>query len=106
MLTKNLRRKGKDKKLKSIKIEAFFIKKIKRFKNYALNLSKNVKIHSIFDISLLKSIDLDTIIQETFRYDIQKEDEFDIKTTFEAKKSKIPCKVKKIRYLEKHMKID
>ena len=71
--------KKKNKKLNSIKVEAFFIKKIKKFKNYELNLSKNAKIHSIFNISLLKLIDSNTFIQETFCYNTQKKNEFKIK---------------------------
>ena len=58
---KNFKKKNKSKKLKSIKVEAFFIKKVK-FKNYELNLFKDAKIHSIFDIFLLKLIDSDTLI--------------------------------------------
>ena len=77
-MRKNLKRKNKNKKLNSIKIEAFFIKRIKRFKNYKLNLFKNVKIHSIFNISLLKSIDFNAFIQETFHYEKQKKEKFEI----------------------------
>ena len=74
--TKNLKYKKKSKKrnrkLNYIKIELFFIKKIKKTINYELNLFKNVKIHSIFYISFLKSIDLNTFIQKTFHYTIKK----------------------------------
>ena len=52
--TRNFRRTNKSKKLNSIKIEVFFIKKIKKFKNYELNFFENVKIHSIFDIFFIK----------------------------------------------------
>ena len=38
--------KTKSKKLNYIKIESFFIKKIKKTINYELNLFKNVKIYS------------------------------------------------------------
>ena len=68
LFAKNLKRKNKNKKLKSIKIEVFLIKKIKKLKNYELNLFKNVKIYLIFNISLLKSIDSNTSIQEIFQY--------------------------------------
>ena len=69
LLTKNLKKKDKNKKLNSIKIEAFYIKKNKKIENYELNLFKNVKIYSIFNIFLLKSIDPNTFIQETFHYE-------------------------------------
>ena len=68
--TKNLKKKIKNKKLNLIKIEIFFIKKIKKFKIYELNLSKNVKIHLIFNIFLLKLIEFNTFIQKIFRYNI------------------------------------
>ena len=71
LLIKNFK-KNKNKKLNSIKVEAFFIKKIKKFKSYKLNLSKNVKISLIFNIFLLKLIDLNTFIQKIFRYNAQK----------------------------------
>ena len=72
LFAKNLKKKSKSKKLNSIKVEAFFVKKIKKFKSYELNLSKNVKIYSIFDISLLKLVDPNTLIQKTFHYEKQK----------------------------------
>ena len=55
-----------------MKIEAFFIKKVKKLKNYELNLFKDAKIHSIFNIFLLKLIDFNTFIQKTFHYEKQK----------------------------------
>ena len=61
-----------------IKIESFFIKKIKKTINYKLNLLKNVKVHLIFHVSLLKSIDFNIFIQKTFHYTTQKKNEFEI----------------------------
>ena len=70
--TKNLKYKKKNekrnRKLNHVKIELFFIKKIKKTINYELNLLKNVKIHLIFYISFLKSIDFNIFIQKTFYY--------------------------------------
>ena len=82
---KNFEKKNKSKKLKFVKIEAFFIKKIKEFKNYELNLFKNAKIYSIFNIFLLKLIDFNTFIQKTFHYKKQKEKEFEIKEILKKK---------------------
>ena len=62
LLTKNFKKKNKNKKLNLIKIETFCIKKVKKSKIYELNLLKNVKIHLIFNISLLKLIDFNTLI--------------------------------------------
>ena len=64
--------KKKNRKLNHVKIELFFIKKIKKTINYELHLFENVKIHSIFYISFLKSIDLNIFIQKTFYYTTQK----------------------------------
>ena len=61
-----------------IKIELFFIKKIKKTINYELNLFKNVKIHLIFHVLFLKLIDFNTFIQKTFHYITQKKNEFEI----------------------------
>ena len=52
-----------------MKINAFFVKKIKKSKTYELNLSKNVKKYKIFNISLLKLIDLNAFTQEIFHYE-------------------------------------
>ena len=72
LFAKNFEKKSKNKKLNFVKVEAFFIKKVKRLKSYELNLLKNAKVHSIFDIFLLKLIDFNTLIQETFHYEKQK----------------------------------
>ena len=40
--------------------------------NYEFELSKNIRIHSIFHISLLKLIDFNTFIQENFHYHSKK----------------------------------
>ena len=86
-LTKNIKKKSKNKKLNFVKIEAFFIKRIKRFKSYELNLFKNAKIYLIFNISLLKLIDLNTLIQETFHYEKQKKKKFEIEKILKKKKN-------------------
>lgn len=85
-LTKNLKTKNKNKKLNSIKVEAFIIKKVKEFKNYELNLSKDAKIYLIFNISLLKLVDSNTLIQKLFRYEKQKEEEFKVERILKERK--------------------
>ena len=80
--TKNLKyrkkNKKKNKKFDSIKTESFFIKTVKESINYELNLSTDVKVFSVFHVSLLKSVDSDTFIQNIFHYEIQKDDEYEI----------------------------
>jgi hypothetical protein len=73
LLTKNLKTRKKSKKLDHIKVESFFIKAIKESINYELDLLKNAKVFLVFHISLLKLVDLNTFIQKTFYYKVQKE---------------------------------
>ena len=75
LLTKNLWvKKLRIKKLNHIQVRSFLVDKIKRFNNYQLQLSADIKIHLIFHISLLKSADLLTLLQITFHYQIKKDD--------------------------------
>jgi len=85
LLTKNLKIRKKSKKLDHVKIELFFIKAVKKSVNYELDLPKNVKVFLVFYISLLKSADLSTSIQETFHYHSQKKNRFEIKRILEKK---------------------
>ena len=62
LFTKNLKTKKSSKKLDHVKIDPFFIKKIKELKTYELNLLKRIRVFSVFDILLLKSADLSTSI--------------------------------------------
>ena len=62
LFTKNFKTKKSSKKLNHVKIDSFFIVKIKEFKTYELNLLKRSRVFSVFNISLLKSVDLNTFI--------------------------------------------
>ena len=97
--TKNLRYKKKNrkrsKKFDQIKIESFFIKTIKKSINYELDLLKNVKVFSIFHISFLKSIDSKISIQNTFHYEAQKEDVYEVENILNKKDQKYLVKWKK-----------
>ena len=66
LFTKNLKIKKLSKKLNHVKVESFLIKNQKSKINYKFELSKNTRVHSIFHISLLKSIDFNTFIQNFF----------------------------------------
>ena len=104
LFTKNLKTKKSNKKLNYVKIELFFIKDQKDRISYKLKLLKNTRIYSIFYISLLKSADFNTFIQKTFHYQSKKK--IRNKKHFKQKKSKVFCQIKKILYIEKHIKIN
>jgi len=79
LLTKNLKIRKKSKKLNHVKVELFFIKEVKESVNYELDLLKNARVFLVFHISLLKSADSSTSIQETFHYKPQKKNRFKVK---------------------------
>jgi len=85
LLTKNLKIRKKSRKLNHVKIESFFIKEVKRSVNYELDLLKNVRVFLVFYISLLKSVDPSTPIQETFHYHSQEKNRFEVERILEKK---------------------
>ena len=79
LLTKNLKiNKRRSKKLNHVKIESFFIKVVKNRINYELNFLVDARIFSIFHIFVLKSIHSKTLIQITFRYQSQENQEYEV----------------------------
>ncbi len=85
LLTKNLKIRKKSKKLDHVKVESFFIKAVKKSVNYELDLPKDARVFLVFHISLLKSADPNTPIQETFHYHPQKENRFEVERILEEK---------------------
>ena len=73
LFTKNLKTKKSSKKLNYMKVNSFFIKKIKELKVYKLNLFKKIKVFLIFDVSLLKPVDSDISIQKIFCFESNEE---------------------------------
>ncbi len=63
LLRQNIKTKRSSNKLNHKKLESYKILEIKELINYKLNLSAFMKIHLIFHIYLLKSADLNTLIQ-------------------------------------------
>ena len=80
--------KEKNKKLDHVKIESFFIKIVKKRINYELNFFVDAKIFLVFHVFVLKSIHLKTSIQITFRYQSQKNNEFEMKKILKQKNQK------------------
>ena len=78
LLTKNLKTRKVSKKLNHVKVDPFFIKQQKGSVNYELNLFSDTKIHPVFHVSLLKSADSETSIQDTFHFQYENEDEYEV----------------------------
>ncbi len=62
LLRRNIKTKRSSNKLDHIKLKSFKILKVKRSVNFKLNLSAFMRIHSIFYIFLLKSVNSNTSI--------------------------------------------
>ena len=78
LLTKNLKTKKVSKKLNYVKASLFFTKQQKAPANYELNLFSDIKIHPIFYVSLLELADQKTFIQNTFHFQYENENEYEI----------------------------
>ena len=84
LLTKNLKiKKSRICKLDHVRVRSFLIEKIKRSINFQLQLSADVKIHSVFHIFLLESADTETLLQITFHYQQEKENIYEVKRILE-----------------------
>ena len=105
LLTKNLKTKRSSQKLNHVKIDSFFIKKVKRPKTYELNLLKEIRVFPIFDISLLKSPDFSTFIQKTFHFESNKEEIYAVEKNPRKKRSEISYQMKRILTFRQYMKI-
>lgn len=78
LLTKNLRTKRPSKKLDHIKVGPFLIDAVISPVNYRLQLPEDAKIHSVFHISLLEPADPETPLQNTFHYEEEETNEFEV----------------------------
>ena len=84
LLTKNLRiKKSRIRKLNHVRVRPFLIEKIKRSINFQLQLSADVKIHSVFHIFLLESADTETLLQITFHYQQEEENIYEAERILE-----------------------
>ena len=63
LLRRNIKTKRSSNKLNHMKLKSYKILEIKESINYKLDLSASMKIHLIFHICLLKSVNANTLIQ-------------------------------------------
>ena len=96
--TKNLKYKKKDKKrskkLDPVKVGPFLIKTVKGPVNYELDLPADAKVFPVFHISLLEPADPETPIQDTFHYEIQEDDEYEVERILDKRGQKYLVKWK------------
>ena len=85
LLTKNLQTKKSSKKLDHKKVRSFYIKAAREEVSYELHLSADIRIHSVFHVSLLEPADSSTPIQEAFHYETQEETEFKVEEILQRK---------------------
>ena len=79
LLTKNLRTKRLSKGLDYVKVRLFLVKEQRLLVNYTLDLPKDAKIFPIFYILVLELVDPKTLLQTTFYYKAEEENEFKVK---------------------------
>jgi len=78
LLTKNLRTTRPSKGLDHVKVGPFLVLERLGPVNYRLQLPSDARIHSVFHVSLLEPADPDTPLQETFYYQADQEEEFEV----------------------------
>jgi hypothetical protein len=83
--TKNLRTKQLSKGLNNIKVRPFLISKRNGPITYTLELLPDAKIHPRFHINKLEPANPDTPLQKTFRYKLNKENEFEVEEILDHK---------------------
>jgi hypothetical protein len=76
--TKNLRSKRPSKELNHVKVGPFLVSKKNRLVTYTLELLADAKIHPRFHINLLEPADKDTLLQRTWRYETEEDNEFEV----------------------------
>jgi hypothetical protein len=76
--TKNLRSKRLSKGLDHVKVGLFLISKRNGPVTYTLELLPDTKIYPRFHVSLLEPADQETLLQYTWRYETEEDNEFEV----------------------------
>jgi transposase InsO family protein len=94
LLTKNMKIKRPSKKLDHVKVGPFLIIERRGPVNYKLELPKGSKRHPVFHVSLLEPADPSTPIQESFHYETEEEDEYEVEKILDQRGQKYLIKWK------------
>jgi hypothetical protein len=97
--TKNLRSKQLSKRLDYVKVRLFLVSKKNRLVTYTLELPADAKIHPRFYINLLELADKDTLLQRTWRYKTEEDNEFKVEKILDYRQYSI--RASKNKYLVK-----
>ena len=86
LLTKNWKvKKPRTKKLDYVKVRLFSVEERTRPVNVRLRLLRDTWVHPNFHISMIKLADQSTLLQETFHYQPEEEQEFEVKQILKRK---------------------
>jgi hypothetical protein len=97
---KNLRIKQLSKGLDNVKVRLFLISKRNRPVTYTLELLLDVKIYPRFHVNKLELADLDTLLQKIFRYELDKENEFEVEEILDYEdQEQIKCRMYLVKWL-------
>ena len=79
LLTKNWRVKPpRTKKLDHVKVRPFLVEERTGPVNVRLRLPRDARVHPNFHISMIEPADPETPLQETFHYQLEEEQEFEV----------------------------
>jgi hypothetical protein len=76
--TKNLRTKRLSKGLDNVKVGLFLISRQNGLVTYTLELLLDAKIYSRFHVNLLEPANLETSLQQTFRYETKEDNVYKV----------------------------
>jgi hypothetical protein len=97
--TKNLRSKRLSKGLDYVKVGLFLVSKKNGLVTYTLKLLLDAKVYSRFYVNLLEPANKDTLLQRTWRYKTEEDNEFEVEKILDYRRYSI--RASKNEYLVK-----